>query len=352
MDDCNSFKPASEQAFHTKDKPFILLHPTGVFASKPELLHPKDEMEKGKHDSRDLKGQLSSKHELLTFVSVLETNKPYLINTMRVPALQTVTLFSNNIDTNAACTRMVCDGWLEICIPDEEEAQTVVSSIIQLRATWQNLLKLRLEDTFLAMESERTINPRARHLEKVLARKLAEFLSSDVRYTLRRVLAAEMKHIYLGPDREGDINDESLPHTGQSKPHPIKGGKQISDYLVHGCLIDDSTASVLGQYTMSMQRHWICDRCRVSMVVDLSERLEHEAFCQTQDTSASKQEEQAMEREEREGQMNPLRKSYFCPDCDQQLQLTSTEILKHKKSHKTSSDNHVPNAHSLSPVAE
>lgn len=37
--------------------------------------------------------------------SLLETNKPYLINTMRVPALQTVTMFSNNIDTDAACMR-------------------------------------------------------------------------------------------------------------------------------------------------------------------------------------------------------------------------------------------------------
>lgn len=38
---------------------------------------------------------------------VLETNKPYLMNTMRVPALQTCTLFSNCIDSNANCTRFV-----------------------------------------------------------------------------------------------------------------------------------------------------------------------------------------------------------------------------------------------------
>jgi hypothetical protein len=41
--------------------------------------------------------------------------------------------------------RLICDGWLEVTIPDDESAEQVMSSVIQLRATWQNLLKLRLE---------------------------------------------------------------------------------------------------------------------------------------------------------------------------------------------------------------
>lgn len=31
---------------------------------------------------------MSSKHQLVTFVSLLETNKPYLVNCVRIPALQ------------------------------------------------------------------------------------------------------------------------------------------------------------------------------------------------------------------------------------------------------------------------
>ena len=38
---------------------------------------------------------------------LLETNKPYLVNVMRTPTLQTVTLFSQNLDTNGDCTRLV-----------------------------------------------------------------------------------------------------------------------------------------------------------------------------------------------------------------------------------------------------
>lgn len=41
----------------------------------------------------------------------------------------------------------MCDGWLEIRFVDEETASNTLSSLIQLRATWQNLLKLRLKGT-------------------------------------------------------------------------------------------------------------------------------------------------------------------------------------------------------------
>ncbi|XP_052792364.1 probable ATP-dependent RNA helicase DHX34 [Mya arenaria] len=334
-DDCNTLKSSSEQAFHTKSKPFLLLHPTSVFSYKPELLHPKHDLD-AKHDPADLKGVLSNKHELLTYVSILETNKPYLINTMRVPALQTVTLFSNAIDTNSTCTRLICDGWLELVIPEQEEAQEVMSSVIQLRATWQNLLKLRLEDTFLSMESERQVSGRSRKLERILAAKLTEFLSSDVRYKLRRVLAAEMKNVYVGPDGIGESPENILPASSEgSRPHPIKGGIQMNEYLTHGCLVDDGTASVVGEFTVNMQRHWACPRCNESMVVSIAERLEHEAACQAKNITATKTEIENELAEEREGQLNPHRKSYFCADCDKQLSLSVIEILKHKKSHRT-----------------
>lgn len=36
----------------------------------------------------DGKNHTSCKHQLLAFVSLLETNKPYLVNCVRIPALQ------------------------------------------------------------------------------------------------------------------------------------------------------------------------------------------------------------------------------------------------------------------------
>jgi hypothetical protein len=39
--------------------------------------------------------------QLLVYLSLLETNKPYLMTTMRMPALQTLLLFAHSIDTNS-----------------------------------------------------------------------------------------------------------------------------------------------------------------------------------------------------------------------------------------------------------
>ncbi|XP_006814920.1 putative ATP-dependent RNA helicase DHX34, partial [Saccoglossus kowalevskii] len=101
-DDYNSYRKDSDQVFHTKAKPFVLLHPTGVFANNPEILECKIE---NKNEMDETRKNYSNRHELLAFVTLLETNKPYLVNTMRIPALQTMMLFSHSLDTNQDCTR-------------------------------------------------------------------------------------------------------------------------------------------------------------------------------------------------------------------------------------------------------
>lgn len=84
----NSSRKDSDQIFHTQAKQGAVLHPTCVFAGSPEVLHAQ-EPEAGSCDgSRDDKDKMSSEHQLLSFVSLLETNKPYLVNCVRIPALQ------------------------------------------------------------------------------------------------------------------------------------------------------------------------------------------------------------------------------------------------------------------------
>ncbi|XP_034326251.2 probable ATP-dependent RNA helicase DHX34 [Magallana gigas] len=337
-DENNSGRSDAEQAFHTKTKPFLLLHPTCVFALRPELLRS-TEMKEDETCPSDLRGKLSNNHQLLAYVSLLETNKPYLINTMRVPALQTVTMFSNSIDTDAACMRLVCDGWLEIRFVDEETASNTLSSLIQLRATWQNLLKLRLKDTLKSLDEDKRVNPRARQLEKILAKKLSEYLSCEVCYAIRRVMAAEQNRLYRGPDREAGgknkILNDVLKSGTEGKVHPVKGGIQINHYLTYNCLLDESEASIWGEYTSSMQKHWVCPRCEANLIVSIQERLEHESECQNKNFEPTQQEEAQEMEEVKQAQMNPLRKHYFCDKCDQGFRFTTTEILKHKKSHVT-----------------
>ncbi|BFY97868.1 hypothetical protein BsWGS_00907 [Bradybaena similaris] len=337
-DDCNTYKRDSEQAFHTKNKPFVLLHPTSIFATQPDLLMPKDAGDKRPVPS-ELKGLLSSKHELLAYVSLLETNnKPYLVNTMRVPALQTVTLFSNSIDTNAECTRLICDGWLEIKFPATDTAELIVSSVIQLRSTWQSLLKVRLQDTFEGIEDDHRVSPRAQQLERLLASKLTEFLNSDVLYSLRRVHAAEMQRIYIGPGKDTTsipMMSRLIRGDTEGKEHPVKGGVQVTDYLTFNCLLDEESASVWGEFTVGMQRHWKCPDCGRSMIVSVLERLQHQALCISDQGQGLKHQESEASKKELEASLNPHRKAYFCSDCKENFMFTTIEILKHKKSHFT-----------------
>lgn len=56
-------------------------------------------------------------------------------------------------------------------------------------------------DTLKSLDEDKRVNPRARQLEKILAKKLSEYLSFEVCYAIRRVMAAEQNRLYRGPDR-------------------------------------------------------------------------------------------------------------------------------------------------------
>ena len=42
--------------------------------------------------------------------------------------------------------RIVCDGWLEVCLKlSSDEAEELLSSVVKLRDTWRHLVELKLE---------------------------------------------------------------------------------------------------------------------------------------------------------------------------------------------------------------
>ncbi|XP_040437562.1 probable ATP-dependent RNA helicase DHX34 isoform X3 [Falco naumanni] len=169
-DALNSGRKDSDQIFHTKSKQGVVLHPTCVFATSPELLHAKEGA-----GTKDPTEGLSCHHQLLAFVSLLETTKPYLVNCVRVPALHTLLLFSRSLDTNADCTRLVADGWLELTVPDADTALRLLSTALQLRSSWEKLLHQLLE----GREEESGRRPSSRDVS-ALSRGLREFLRTEV----------------------------------------------------------------------------------------------------------------------------------------------------------------------------
>ncbi len=75
----------------------------------------------------------------------METNKPYIMNVMRTPAMQTLFLYASTLETNNDFTRILCDQWLEITFENSEAAQSIISSLLLLRNARDLLLQLTLQ---------------------------------------------------------------------------------------------------------------------------------------------------------------------------------------------------------------
>ncbi len=77
--------------------------------------------------------------------TLIETNKPYIMNVMRTPSMQTLFLYASTLETNNDFTRILCDQWLEITFDNSETAQNVISLVLLLRNARDLLLQLTLQ---------------------------------------------------------------------------------------------------------------------------------------------------------------------------------------------------------------
>lgn len=135
----------TEQFFHTQTKPYVSLHPMGFFGNNTDVLQLREEdiIEKtGLYKSRQ---PLSSRHQILIYLTLLETNKTYLMNTLRMPAAQTLLLFAHTIDTNLTFSRLICDSWLCLDFPSPESGQTLLFKASNLRRLWNKMLAEKLK---------------------------------------------------------------------------------------------------------------------------------------------------------------------------------------------------------------
>lgn len=144
-DEFNHCKSASQQFYHTQAKPFVSLHPMGYFGNNTQILQLTDADMMDKCGTYQSKLALSSRHQLLCYLSLLETTKPYLMNTLRMPAVQTLLLFAHTLDTNATCSRIVCDSWLCVDLPVPESGQNLLLKASNLRRAWSKMLATKLD---------------------------------------------------------------------------------------------------------------------------------------------------------------------------------------------------------------
>ncbi|XP_040033516.2 putative ATP-dependent RNA helicase DHX34 [Gasterosteus aculeatus] len=324
-DEHNSTRKDSDQVFHTRNKQGVVIHPTSVFASDPEVLQvPEDDSGEMGPDRRD-----SSRHQLLAFVTLLETNKPYLSNCVRVPALQALLLVANSVDSNADCTRLVVDGWLEVELREPEEAMKVFSTALTLRAEWERLLLVQLGQSTMGGPEVQGVSRKV--LEKLSEGLVRFLLYTEVTYSLRRLTAFQTQNLYIGPQPQSDHHEATdvnpLFPGVEAKPHPIKGGLRVTSFFNYNCLADSRDL-----YSECLRTFWSCPNCDLYMPLTPLERMQHEASCRPAG-------EERQPEEEAEGgkavssSMSSLTRVYHCDVCDEDLTLTSTEILKHKRQH-------------------
>uniref|UniRef100_A0A671KVW9 RNA helicase n=1 Tax=Sinocyclocheilus anshuiensis TaxID=1608454 RepID=A0A671KVW9_9TELE len=316
-DEHNATRKDSEQVFHTRNKQGVVVHPTSVFASDPEVLHVPE------HESSEF-GTRSFLHQLLAFVTLLETNKPYISNCLRVPALQALLLVASSVDSNADCTRVVVDGWLELGLTDG--ALKVLSSALSLRGEWERLLQAQLghgSSTGLGAGGPKVSR---RELDKLCEGLVRFLLYTEVSYSLRRLTALQSQNLYIGPQLDPDLSSASAMGSlfpgMKAEPDPIKGGLRLCSYFTYNCLCVSDSKDL---YSECLRSFWSCPHCDLYMPLTPLERMQHEATCRPakmlinfhvlayKNTSSLQ--------------------VYHCDICNKDLTLTSTEILKHKRQH-------------------
>nr|XP_020834079.1 probable ATP-dependent RNA helicase DHX34 isoform X3 [Phascolarctos cinereus] len=330
-DQYNSCRKDSDQFFHTQSKQGAVLHPTCVFANNPDLLQGgQAEAQKNQGPLSDRRDGSSSQHQLLAFVSLLETNKPYLVNCVRLPALQALLLFSRSLDTDGDCSRLVADGWLQLQLEGSEGAVRILSAALRLRARWEEALDRQLaRQAWPRGEDGAATAPKTeRKAAAALGRDLLDFMRSKVSYSIHRLTALEAQNLYVGPQTitaapqlPGLFGEAALT------PHETKGGYAVTSFLTYNCLTSDADL-----YSACLRTFWSCPHCGFYMPLTPLERMSHESSCPAApdgDAHGASEEEEATSGR----QASTLRRAYHCEICQKDLLLTPTEILRHRRLH-------------------
>lgn len=89
---------------------------------------------------------------------------------------QALLLVANSVDSNADCTRLVVDGWLELEVREADGALKVLSTALSLRTEWERLL--------LAQLGQSTIGgPAVQEVPRKTMEKLSDGLVRFLLYT-------------------------------------------------------------------------------------------------------------------------------------------------------------------------
>lgn len=164
----------------------------------------------------------SARHQLIFYSLLLETTKPYLVNTIRFPALHGMLLFARAIDTNCDCSRIVFDSWLQFKFADSPAAQMLLFQAVELREALNLCLEQKLEGGSYRSDK--------------LAAKLVEFMRTELMCNLKSLMKADQKRLYTGPLKaELELPDSiRIRFERTLRYDDVKGGIALTDVKKRG----------------------------------------------------------------------------------------------------------------------
>uniref|UniRef100_A0A0A9XYB6 Putative ATP-dependent RNA helicase DHX34 n=2 Tax=Lygus hesperus TaxID=30085 RepID=A0A0A9XYB6_LYGHE len=304
-DEFNHCKSTGEKLYHTQNKPYVFLHPTSYFGNHHDILQLTD-ADIVPHPKFNSRTPLSTNHQVLFYMSLLETNKPYLVNTMRMPAAESLLLFANHLHSNSDLSRVICDSWIELRFVDSQVGETVLCRMIKLRGMWERLMKSRIEDLSVG------------NLEDELTSLLIKTMNFRVLYSVRRLLPADLKTSYVGPGNNYYPGDNPFVKEFPLSPDDNVGGTRLSSYFTYDCLIDSPFVE-----------DWECPHCELVAPLSALQKYQHI-------DAAHPKESLLVASTEGEQQIKPVASnstSYYCEECQKTLIITPVEVLRHKKGH-------------------
>ncbi|CAH0551789.1 unnamed protein product [Brassicogethes aeneus] len=327
QDEFNSSKSVSEKLYHTKNKNFIFLRPMSYFANNPDCLELHNDDIEVPPPGYFSKRPISRKHQLLVYQSILETKKVYLVNTMRMRAMQTLMLFAKTVATNLSLTKFVFDDFISVDAPYYGQGKTLLTRAIKLRNMWTKELESKLKDAQNVREDKHKIYD--------FIEELVRFFQSEVSYNVKRLLPADLKTIYTeSPDYYDNIlkTNNVAGKNPFDRDYEIKingsyGGFNVTKNVVYGCLIEEEWSANVEESVLEEEHE--CIHCKMPLLGrGTFETLQHESFCRPNIKVEN------IDEEVTQPTIKPNSKQFTCEMCGKELFLTPVDILRHKKNCK------------------
>ena len=155
-----------------------------------------------------------------------------------------------------------------------------------------------------------------------LAQGLMDLIHTEILCSVRRLLPGDLKVAFVGPGQGQNFEIDENVFGDKIENNEIKGGVHLNDYLSFNCLVNT------GEELQSSLSEFECEFCQESMYGSSLQIVGHYSKCSTERDIKT---EETYSQEERK--RDPNAQEFDCKACGKLLYLTSTEILRHRRSH-------------------